>query len=164
MPKKRNLEFLKVIAALVLILVIASFSVLAIIQHFSVEGFTPINIIRVEGTTILIGNNCTAITADTSPERALSIELGLERKIENRPNSHDTIVNIMKAFNITLEGVQITNFDGNYYYSDMILSFKDKVLRIETLPSDAIAIALRTNSSIYINSTLLQKEGENICL
>jgi len=31
------------------------------------------------------------------------------------------------------------------------------------MPSDAIALALRTNAEIYINETFLKESGQNIC-
>jgi bifunctional DNase/RNase len=119
--------------------------------------------LKVSGTTILIGNNCTAIVAETSEERAASIESGVKGVIDERPNTHDTFVAVLKSFNITLDSVYVERFDGKYYYSDLLLRSGDKVLKLDTKPSDAIAIAVRTNSTIYINKTMLQEIGKNIC-
>ena len=45
----------------------------------------------------------------------------------------------------------------------MILSKDNKVLRLDMKPSDGIAVAVRTDSPIYINATMLDEIGQNIC-
>ncbi len=152
-------EFFIVIGILVVIGVIA----LAVVNFFKPTGMVEVNVIRVLDNSIMIGNNCTAIIADTSPERADSIQLGLDKKISGRPNTHDTFAAVLKGFNITLEAVEITNYDKQFYYSNMIFSSGNQVVKLETLPSDGIAVALRTGSKVYINQTLLSEQGRNIC-
>lgn len=135
----------------------------ALMNHFNPSGYEEVSIIRVINNTIILGNNCTAISATTSPDRALSIQLGLEGIIDKRPTTHDTITQILKDFNITLDSVTIERKDKDFYYSNMHLSGGDKILSLDTMPSDAVAIALRTNSTVYINKTLLKEEGFDIC-
>ncbi len=131
--------------------------------HYSTEGYVLANVMRIEGQTIIIGHDCLAIVADTSPERAYSIQMGLDKKIENRPMTHDTFIEVIKSFNITLEAVKLQTFDGSYYYSDMILSDDEKVLVLDAMPSDAIALAVRLDVPIYLNQTLLEEIGQEIC-
>ena len=127
------------------------------------SNYVVADVIKVSDTTIFIGKNCTAIVAETSPERAESIEAGIKGIINERPSTHDTFVEVLKSFNITLDSVNIERFDGKYYYANLILKSSDKVLKLDTKPSDAIALAVRTNSTIYINKTMLQEVGKNIC-
>lgn len=148
---------------ILLALVALVFSGAAVFQYFSVDGFVEANILRVSGDSIIIGSNCTAIVATTSPERAQSIGQGIEKKMSDRPNTHDTIAQIMKSFNITADAVKFNNYDGSYFYSDMVLHSGSKALTLDMMPSDAIAIALRTNTTIYINRTLLAQIGKRIC-
>ncbi len=139
------------------------FAASAITQYFSTDGFVEANVLRVSGDSIIIGNNCTAIIATTSAERAQSIEQGLGGIMGERPNTHDTVVQILKSFNITAEAVKFNGYDGRYYYSDLILRGDSKALALDMMPSDAIAIALRANATIYINKTLLAQIGKRIC-
>ncbi len=150
-----------IIAALVL--VVLALSGIAILQYFSSDGFVEADVLQVSGDSIFIGNNCTAISATTSPERAQSIEQGLSGIMGERPNTHDTIAQILKSFNITADAVKFNYYDGKYFYSDMVLHSGSKVLTLDMMPSDAIAIALRTNATIYINKTLLAQIGKKIC-
>lgn len=148
-----------------ILLVLSSIMAYSILNLIEIDrsNYVVADVIRVSGTTILIGNNCTAIVADTSQERADSIENGIKGIIDQRPNTHDTFVAVLKSFNITLDSVNLERYDGNYYYADLILESGDKVLKLDTKPSDAIALAVRTNSTVYINKTMLQEVGKNIC-
>ena len=154
----------KYLPPICLLIVLLALSITyAVMIHYSAEGYVEVNVLEIEGNTIILGHDCLAIIADTSPERAYSIELGINKKIENRPMTHDSFVEVLKSFNITLEAVKIQRTDDKYYYADMILSDNKKVLTLDVMPSDAIAIALRSNAPIYINQTLLDEVGENIC-
>ncbi len=127
------------------------------------DKLVKVNLLKVVGNTIIIGNNCTAIVADTSPERARNILLGMEGIIPERPTTHDTIVQILNAYNLTVEKVVLERYDGRYYYADLWIYGKDKKIKLDIMPSDGIAIAVRTNSPIYINKTLLDEVGEKVC-
>jgi bifunctional DNase/RNase len=141
----------------------AVFAGIAAVQYFSTDGFVEVNVLQVSGNSIIIGSNCTAIEATTSPERAQSIQQGIEGRMGDRPNTHDTAAEILRSFNVTADAVKFNRFDGRFFYSDMILRSGSKVLTLDMMPSDAIAIALRTNTTIYINSTMLAQMGKNIC-
>ena len=132
-------------------------------MHYSTEGYVKVNVLRMQEDTIIIGYECKAIVADTSPERAHSIKMALVNRIDGRPMTHDTFVQTLDGFNITLEAVKIQRYDDQYYYSDMIFNQDKKVLILDSMPSDAIAIALRMDAPIYINETLLEEVGKDIC-
>jgi len=161
--KKKKVSKAPLIA--LVLLVLSSIMAYAIVNLIEIDKsrYVVADYLNVSGTTVFIGNNCTAIVADTSQERAQSIEDGMKGIINERPNTHDTLVAVLKSFNITLDSVYMERFDGKYYYADLILRSKDKILKLDTKPSDAIALAVRTNSTIYINKTMLKEVGKNIC-
>ena len=146
-----------------IILILLSIASLAIINLIETSKYVVANVLRVDGNIIIIGYNCTAIVAETSPERAYSIELGIKGVIEQRPNTHDIFAQTLKSFNITLEHVTLDNFENGIYYANLHLTSGNKVLKLDAKPSDCIALALRTNSTIYINKTMLQEVGRDIC-
>lgn len=147
-----------------LILILFSFISIALINLINFEDYLIANVLQVsENTVIILGNNCTAIVAETSPERAYSIEIGIKGIIEQRPNTHDIFAETLKSFNITLEHVTLDNFENGVYYANLHLRSGNKFLKLDVKPSDGIALALRMNSTIYINRTLLQEIGKNIC-
>jgi len=159
--KRKRVSRLPLIVFLIIILF--SFLSIALVNLINFEDYLIANVLEVSGNTIILGNNCTAIVAQTSPERAHSIEIGKKGIIEQRPNTHDIFAQTLKSFNITLEQVTIDNFEEGIYYANLHLISGNKFLELDVKPSDGIALALRTNSSIYINKTLLQEIGKNIC-
>lgn len=136
---------------------------LAAFQFYSTEGFVEVEKVEVFGTSVLLSNGCRGLLAATTAERAESIQNALAGTSEERPNAHDTFVDTVRHFNITLEAVQLTHVEGDNFISEMILHQGNNVLKLDTRPSDAIAIALRLDAKIYINKTLLTEQGQYIC-
>ena len=163
MVRRKRKEKSRIHLITFLIMIIISIMGYAIINIVNEEEYVIADVLQISGTTIIIGNNCTAIVAETSPERAYSIELGKQGVIEERPTTHDVFAEVLKAYNITLDHVQIESFDDKYYYAYLFLISGDKILRLDTKPSDGIALALRTGSDIYIKKDLLNQVGRNIC-
>jgi len=160
-PKRKKASRLPLIVFLIIILF--SFMSIALINLINFEDYLIANVLEVSGSTIVLGNNCTAIIAQTSPERAHSIEIGIKGIIEQRPNTHDIFAQALKSFNITLEQVTLDNFEEGIYYANLHFKSGNKFLELDVKPSDGIALALRMNSSIYINRTLLEDIGKDIC-
>ncbi len=97
---------------------------------------------------------------DGSDRRALPIYIGQEQAraimgaMENqkppRPLTHDLMVNMMEAWNMTLDKVIIHTLQKDTFYAALILQQGDVKKEIDARPSDAIAIALRTNTPIWV--------------
>jgi len=127
------------------------------------DEFREQNVLRVDGTTITIGRGCIAIVADTSTERAEAIVLALANKTDVRPNAWDGWASTLKSFNVTLEAVTMWGKSEDAYLSNAIFRSGSDVLELDMKPSDAIALALRTGTPIYLNMTLVREVGVNIC-
>ncbi|MEM5804836.1 MAG: DUF151 domain-containing protein, partial [Candidatus Aenigmatarchaeota archaeon] len=95
--------------------------VISVQPPFDTSKYVEADLIDVAGQTVYIGHECVAIVADTSVERAESIALGLEGKIDSRPNTHDLFAETLKSFNITLDSVTLDYYNGDFYYSSMIM-------------------------------------------
>ncbi|MBH8576004.1 bifunctional nuclease family protein [Nostocaceae cyanobacterium CENA369] len=97
---------------------------------------------------------------DASDRRALPIYIGQEQAraimsaLENqkppRPLTHDLIVNILETWNMTLERVIIHSLQKDTFYAALIVQQGEVKKEIDARPSDAIAIALRTNTPIWV--------------
>lgn len=161
MPKKERFSRLPLI--IFFILVLFSFMTIAVINTLNTEDYVIANVLQVDGTQVILGNNCTVIISQTSPERAYSIETGMRGIIEQRPDTYDIFAEVLRSFNITLEYVTLDNYVNGTYYANLHLVAGNKALTLDSKPSDSIALALRTNSTIYINKTLLREVGQNVC-
>ena len=85
-----------------------------------------------------------------------------------RPMTHDLLKTILGEVGCSVESVEITDLKENTYYASVNLTLAGRQVMIDSRPSDAIALALRTKSPIYVakavleaSSTLQQNEEGN---
>ncbi len=57
----------------------------------------------------------------------------------------------------------VTHIEENSYRSTMIFESDGRILELDARPSDATALALRTGTDVFINETLLNEMGVDIC-
>ncbi|MEM6425570.1 MAG: bifunctional nuclease family protein [Cyanobacteria bacterium P01_H01_bin.119] len=83
-------------------------------------------------------------------DQAKSIINALENQSSPRPLTHDLLVNVLDEWDMSLDRVVIHSLRDNTFYAVLTLVKGDKKKEIDARPSDAIAIALRTNASIWV--------------
>ena len=86
---------------------------------------------------------------------AQSIALELEGVQPPRPMTHDLVKTIIENLNVTLTEVYINDLRDGTFYAKLI--FEDRALEIDARPSDAIAIAVRCNTPIYVSEEVLEE-------
>jgi S1-C subfamily serine protease len=57
----------------------------------------------------------------------------------------------------TLQRVTITELRNNTYYAQLTIAIRDKVVQVDSRPSDAIAVAVRTKAPIFVSMQVLEK-------
>jgi len=97
---------------------------------------------------------------DTTERRALPIYIGqdqaraiisaLERQNPPRPLTHDLMINIMSAWDMSLERVIVHSLQDNTFYAVLTVRSGDEKKDIDARPSDAIALAIRTGTPIWV--------------
>lgn len=107
------------------------------------------------------------ILKDANGENALPIWIGiaeasaiatqLEKIDLARPMTHDLIQHILKAMEVRLDRVEITALKDNTFFALIYLNLGDRGLSIDSRPSDAIALALRTESPILVSAEVLEQ-------
>ncbi|HEY5658980.1 MAG TPA: bifunctional nuclease family protein [Myxococcota bacterium] len=90
---------------------------------------------------------------------ARSIALQMEQRSSPRPNTHDLARNVIYGLDGDVERVVVTELKEGTYYARLGLRLHDRSIEIDSRPSDAIAIALRTNAPIYVRKTLFEAES-----
>jgi hypothetical protein len=63
----------------------------------------------------------------------------------------------MDQLEVEVDRVEISDLKNETFYAWIYLSANDRETKIDARPSDALAIALRTGSRIYINENVIQK-------
>ena len=89
---------------------------------------------------------------------AQSIALAMARKELPRPMTHDLIKRLLDTFDAALTRVQITRFAGKTFYALLHLTRQGEAIPpVDARPSDAIALALRVGSPIFIEEKVIEK-------
>ena len=116
---------------------------------------------RVAGIALDAGTRSPIVLLkDSSERRALPIFIAqdqaraiisvLERQEPPRPLTHDLISNIFDAWEMDLEKVIIHDLRDHTFYAMLCLNQGGVKKEIDCRPSDAISIALRTDSPIWV--------------
>jgi hypothetical protein len=73
-----------------------------------------------------------------------------------RPMTHDLLRDVLNALSVELTSVEVTELSDGVFYADLVLS---NGVRVSARPSDAIALALRTGSTVYGAEEVLEEAG-----
>jgi bifunctional DNase/RNase len=73
-----------------------------------------------------------------------------------RPMTHDLLRNLIVNLGVSVESVEVTDLRDNTYYAVICLQAGDRRIEIDSRPSDAISLALRTKSPIFVAKKVLE--------
>jgi bifunctional DNase/RNase len=73
-----------------------------------------------------------------------------------RPMTHDLIKNILGEVGCAVDSIEITDLKENTYFALVYLNISGRQVVIDSRPSDAIALALRTKSPIFVAKAVLE--------
>lgn len=90
-----------------------------------------------------------------TPE-AQSIAIVMEGITPPRPLSHDLMCSIFKELHIKLIEVVIYKFEEGAFFSELLIDHNGEKFNIDSRTSDAVALAIRTNSPIYTTEEIMK--------
>lgn len=91
---------------------------------------------------------------------AQAIECKLQEIKTPRPLTHDLMKSILDKFQLRLHAVEIYKLPSGVFAADLLIEGPDGDLhRIDSRSSDALALALRTDSPIYTTAEVLEESG-----
>ena len=90
---------------------------------------------------------------------ASSISLALEKVAPPRPMTHDFMKSYLDAFDAKVISVVITDLNENTYFAKIHLMYGDSEYAVDSRPSDAIALALRTEAPIFASESVIRKQS-----
>ncbi len=88
---------------------------------------------------------------------ANAIALQMEGVTTPRPMTHDLLRNLIRQIEGDVVRVVINNLEENTFYAQIHLRIANRELTVDSRPSDAIALALRTHSPLFVEETVLEK-------
>lgn len=93
---------------------------------------------------------------------ANAIAMEIEKAVAQRPLTHDLLRNVMAQLGATVERVVITDLVESTFYATIVLDVGGRKVFIDSRPSDAIALALRTDSPIYVADHVIRNSKNTI--
>lgn len=87
---------------------------------------------------------------------ANAIAVELEKVTTPRPMTHDLIRNLFHCLNISLEKVVINQLKADTFYAILWLRQGNELITLDARPSDAIALAMRADCPLYVDSAVLE--------
>ena len=130
------------------------------------NGYTEVTVTPdvVDGQGLIILNaGCVEIAAYTEAEKAESIARGQAGYVDVRPDEYDVMRDAFNNFGITVSMLKITEVRDGTFIGRLILQKDKTIANLDIKPSVGTAIAVRTNAPIFINDTLLEEYGEDVC-
>jgi hypothetical protein len=91
---------------------------------------------------------------------AESIVMHMHNIKRQRPLTHDLCKSLILGMGAALRRIEITRVENNTYFGELHLERNGSVTRIDSRPSDAIAIALRLDAPLFANEDLLMLPEE----
>ena len=85
---------------------------------------------------------------------AVSIAYAQEGILHERPQTHDLLVDVIESLNAKLDEVIISDLKDNTYFAEIVIIDDNGKTSLSCRPSDAIALALRTDTKISVNIDL----------
>ncbi|MBI4712217.1 MAG: bifunctional nuclease family protein [Planctomycetes bacterium] len=111
------------------------------------------------------------ILKETNGARSFPIVIGIyeaaaiDRKVKNvktaRPLTHDLILNIIKGLGANLLKVVVNDLKKNTFYANLVVGIDGKEVAIDSRPSDAIVLAIQTNTPIFVEDKVLNEVINN---
>jgi bifunctional DNase/RNase len=96
-----------------------------------------------------------------TPE-ATAIALAHDGIRPERPLTHDLLTSLIEELGAQVSEVVVTELRGGTFYADLRLKVGDDIHSISSRPSDAVAIAVRTDAPVFASRDLLDEAGVHI--
>ena len=86
---------------------------------------------------------------------ANAIALQIERIDSPRPMTHDLLKNLLFHIGAEIKKIVVTELRDNTFYAMIYLDLDGQPTTVDSRPSDAIALALRTDAPIFVTEQVI---------
>ena len=88
---------------------------------------------------------------------ASAISLGIDQESTERPLTHDLLRSVLDSLDADIKSVRIVGVRGTTFFSQIeLISKEGEHIYVDARPSDAIALAVRTNAPIFADESVLE--------
>ncbi len=93
-----------------------------------------------------------------APE-ATAIAFAIQGVEVPRPMTHDLMKDLLDALGANVERVVVSEVRDATYFAEIHLAVGGRALELSSRPSDAIALAARTHSPLFVEDELMESAG-----
>lgn len=93
---------------------------------------------------------------------ATAIALALEGVEPPRPMTHDLLKIVTESLGALVSRVVVTDLSEGTFFAELVITQNGKEVTISSRPSDAIALAARTDSPVFASRAVLDEGGVEI--
>ena len=93
------------------------------------------------------------------PAEADAIALRLQDVTVARPLTHDLMRSVIDALGAAVEYIIVNDLSNDTFFARIMLQVNGKSLEIDSRPSDALALAVRSQVPIFADEAVLEKAG-----
>ncbi len=90
-----------------------------------------------------------------------SIALAMSNVKPTRPLTHDLIIGIFDRLDVEISRVVISDLIDSTFYASLYLLHNNQEVHIDSRPSDAIALAMRTGAPVFVEEEVLSKQDSS---
>jgi hypothetical protein len=91
------------------------------------------------------------------PVEATAIALGMQGIETQRPMTHDLMRDLLQGLGISVDRVVITELREGTFYAEIQMSQNGDSLAVSSRPSDALALAVRMNLTIFADESVIEE-------
>ena len=77
-----------------------------------------------------------------------------------RPMTHDLLDNVIENLGADIEKIVISDLRNHTFYAKIYLSSNGQTVKIDSRPSDAIALGVASNAPIYVAEHVFEKTSQ----
>ena len=90
---------------------------------------------------------------------AASIAIAASGQEIPHPMTHDLMATLIESFDGHLDAVEVTDLEDGTFLANLAVSGPTGERRLETRPSDGIALAVRLHAPLYVSESVLEEAG-----
>ena len=79
-----------------------------------------------------------------------------------RPMTHDLLDDVIGNLGGSVKSIVVSELKNDTFYAKILVDYNNTIIEIDSRPSDAIALAVRTNAPIYAEDDVVDKAGVNL--
>lgn len=87
---------------------------------------------------------------------ANAIALEIEKSAPPRPMTHDLLKNLIRGLNAAVQKVVVTELKNDTFYAVIWMEQNGETVSLDARPSDALALALRSDCPIYVSEDVIR--------